>query len=113
VWNEVIEIAKLFLITSVNAIYNLEILAGHNTGEDLIYMPKSDVYNTKYLNCFNQAVKWDDSSREQYHSILKQADSMEYVSREYYDGSMLDRNHHLVEVAGVLLVVYNDEQRLR
>lgn len=72
-----------------------------------------NVYNTKYLNCFNQAVKWDDSSREQYHSILKQADSMEYVSREYYDGSMLDRNHHLVEVAGVLLVVYNDEQRLR
>ena len=36
---------------------------------------------------------------------------MEYVSREYYSGCMLERNHRLVEAAGLLLAVYNGEQR--
>ena len=58
-----------------------------------------------------QADKWNDSAQERYHSILKKADSVEYVSREYYDGCMLDRNHRLVEATGVLLAVYNGEWR--
>ena len=58
-----------------------------------------------------QADRWSDSAQERYHSILKQADSIEYVSHEYYDGCMLDRNHRLVEVAGTLLAVYNGERR--
>ena len=58
-----------------------------------------------------QADKWSDSAQERYHSILKKADSVEYVSREYYDGCMLDRNHRLVEAAGTLLAVYNGERR--
>ena len=36
---------------------------------------------------------------------------MEYVSYEYYDGCMLDRNHRLVESAGILLAVYNGVRR--
>ena len=58
-----------------------------------------------------QADKWSDSAQERYHLILKQADSIEYVSHEYYDGCMLDRNRRLVEVAGTLLAVYNGERR--
>ncbi len=58
-----------------------------------------------------QADKWSDSAQERYLSILKQADSAEYVSHEYYDGCMLDRNHRLVESAGMLLAVYNGERR--
>ena len=58
-----------------------------------------------------QANKWSDSAQERYHSILEKADSVEYVSREYYDGCMLDRNHRLVEATGVLLAVYNGEWR--
>ena len=57
-----------------------------------------------------QADKWSDSAQERYHSILDQADSIEYVSHEYYDGCMLDRNHRLVECAGSLLTVYNGER---
>ena len=34
-----------------------------------------------------QADKWSDSARERYHSILKQADSVEYVSRHNICGS--------------------------
>ena len=58
-----------------------------------------------------QADKWSDSAQERYHSILKQADSIEYVSHEYYDGCMIDLNHRLVEAAGTLLAVYNGERR--
>lgn len=58
-----------------------------------------------------QADRWSGSAQERYHSILKQADSIEYVSHAYYDGCMLDRNHRLVETAGTLLAVYNGERR--
>lgn len=58
-----------------------------------------------------QADKWSDSAQERYRFILSQADFAEYVSQEYYEGCMLDRNHRLVEAAGVLLAVYNGERR--
>ena len=57
-----------------------------------------------------QADKWSDSAQERYHSIVSQANTVEYVSREYYDGCMLDRNHRLVEAADLLLAVYNGER---
>lgn len=63
------------------------------------------------LPCEGQADKWSASARERYHSILEQADSVDYVSRKYYDGCMIDRNHRLVEAAGRLLAVYNGERR--
>lgn len=58
-----------------------------------------------------QANKWSDSARKQYNMILEQADSVEYVSRAYYDGCMIARNHRLVEYAGLLLAVYNGVRR--
>ncbi len=58
-----------------------------------------------------QADKWNKPTQERYHSILKEANSVEYVSHEYYDGCMLDRNRRLVESANLLLAVYNGEQR--
>jgi len=58
-----------------------------------------------------QADKWSDSAQERYRFILKQANSVDYVSRNYYDGCMLDRNHRLVESAGLLLAVYNGVRR--
>lgn len=58
-----------------------------------------------------QADSWNDSARERYEAILKQADSVDYISRDYYDGCMIDRNHRLVEAAGLLLAVYNGVRR--
>ena len=58
-----------------------------------------------------QADKWSDAAQERYCLILTQADSVEYVSREYYERCMLDRNRRLVEAAGLLLAVYNGEWR--
>ena len=58
-----------------------------------------------------QADRWSQSARERYHIILNQADSVEYVSRKYYDGCMLDRNRRLIERTESLLAVYNGEWR--
>ena len=58
-----------------------------------------------------QAGGWSDSARERYCSILKQADSVDYVSLQYYDGCMIERNHRLVESAGLLLAVFNGVRR--
>ena len=58
-----------------------------------------------------QADKWNDSAQERYHSILERADSVDYVSRQYYDGCMIDRNHRLVESAGLLLAVFSGVRR--
>ena len=64
-----------------------------------------------FLPCEEQADKWDASAQERYYSVLEQADSADYISRSYYDGCMIDRNHRLVEAAGHLLAVYNGERR--
>lgn len=64
-----------------------------------------------FLPCEGQPDKWSSSAQKRYHSILGQADSVVYVSRQYYDGCMIDRNHRLVEAAGLLLAVYNGERR--
>ena len=63
------------------------------------------------LPCRTQADKWTASSQERYHSILDQADSIVYVSREYHRNCMLDRNRFMVEHAAILLAVYNGERR--
>lgn len=58
-----------------------------------------------------QADGWSNSEREVYQAVLKQADSVDHVSRDYYDGCMIERNHRLVESAGLLLAVYNGVRR--
>ena len=63
------------------------------------------------LPCTAQAEKWSVSSQELYRSILGRADSVVYVSRDYHEKCMLDRNRFLVEHAAALLAVYNGEQR--
>ncbi len=63
------------------------------------------------LPCEGQADKWSASAREVYFSILEQADSVVYVSREYSKDCMLRRNRYLVDHAACLLAVYNGEWR--
>ena len=63
------------------------------------------------LPCEGQADMWSSSAQERYYGILRQADSVDYVSQKYYDKCMLDRNRRLVESAGILLAVYNGEWR--
>lgn len=71
--------------------------------------------STLKLHCVlpheGQSDKWSSSAQERYHSILNRADSVTYMSREYYDGCMIDRNHQLVDSAGLLLAVFNGVRR--
>ena len=63
------------------------------------------------LPCTAQAEKWSVPSQELYRSILEQADSVVYVSRDCHKNCMLDRNRFLVEHASILLAVYNGVRR--
>lgn len=63
------------------------------------------------LPCEGQERKWPVQTQRRYRSILEQADSVTYASREYYDGCLIDRNHRLVEAAGLLLAVFNGARR--
>ena len=63
------------------------------------------------LPCEGQEVKWPKAEQEQYHSILKRADEVVYVSRDYHPDCMLERNRYMVDRASILLAVYNGTYR--
>ena len=62
------------------------------------------------LPCEKQEVKWAMKEQEVYRDILRKADSVEYISQDYYSGCMLDRNRKLVSSAEILLAVYDGGQ---
>ena len=59
------------------------------------------------LPCEGQEDAWPMSEQERYRSILRQADEVIYVNREYNINCMLERNRWLVDHSSVLLAVYN------
>lgn len=63
------------------------------------------------LPCESQADKWEYEAMKLYQSILRQADSVVYVSKAYTPDCMLERNRYLVSHASIVLAVYNGEQR--
>ena len=63
------------------------------------------------LPCTNQESSWKAPVQEQYHTILRQANEVVYVSRTYHSGCMLERNRYLVEHSSILLGVYNGTRR--
>ena len=63
------------------------------------------------LPCEGQADQWSAPARELYFSILDQADEVVYVSREYSEDCMLERNRYLVDHTTCLLAVYNGERQ--
>lgn len=72
----------------------------------------ADAGYTDFLSGMAQGTDtWTASARELYFSILEQVDEVVYVSREYHEGCMLERNRYLVDHAACLLAVYNGERR--
>ena len=47
--------------------------------------------------CRGQEARWRPKDQERYRSILQSAAKVVYLSEQYYDGCMLDRNRHLVD----------------
>ena len=63
------------------------------------------------LPCEGQKNKWPASEQERYRSILKQADDVVFVEREYTRNCMLERNRYMVDNSSILLAVYNGVRR--
>lgn len=57
------------------------------------------------LPCRSQADDWSESAKGLYRSILEQADSVVYVSRDYHNNYMMERNKFMVDHASILLTV--------
>ena len=66
-------------------------------------MSHPDVRLELVLPCKNQADAWSDSDRSVYEYLACAADSVEYVSDDYYDGCMRERNRRLVERSDMLI----------
>ena len=64
-----------------------------------------------FLPCRGQADGWTESAQNRYNTIIDQAETVTYISQDYYEGCMLDRNRKLVEAANLVLAVYNGERR--
>lgn len=63
------------------------------------------------LPCEGQEKKWPARTQEQYHSILRQANEVVYVSKAYTSDCMLNRNRYMVDHSSILLAVYNGAYR--
>lgn len=57
------------------------------------------------LPCKTQADNWSSTSQALYRSILEQADSIIYVSRDYHKKCMMEHNKFMVNHADILLAV--------
>lgn len=82
---------------------------GVDTWSALTVLSLRETHPDLKLHCIlpymTQDEKWSESARERYRSILEQADSIIYVSREEHKGCMLERNRFLVAHADLLLAV--------
>lgn len=58
-----------------------------------------------------QTAKWQEKQREQYYKILNAADSVEYISKHYFNGCMKERNARMVELADCCICYYRETDR--
>ena len=49
------------------------------------------------LPCLNQDKYWSDKQKAEYKNMLEQADKIIYVSKDYHNGCMLNRNRYMVD----------------
>ncbi len=56
-----------------------------------------------------QTARWNDSQKSKYREIFIAADSIEYISKHYYNGCMKKRNARLIELSDCCVCYYNDK----
>lgn len=59
----------------------------------------------------DQTAKWSNLQKAAYKEISAAADSIEYISQNYYDGCMKKRNERLVELSDICICYYNSNKR--
>lgn len=58
-----------------------------------------------------QCEKWSPSQKEEYYKIYKLADSVEILSRSYYNGCMKKRNARLTELGKICVCYWNGSRQ--
>ncbi|MGN0608767.1 MAG: SLOG family protein [Oscillospiraceae bacterium] len=56
-----------------------------------------------------QTAAWSGRQKAEYREILAAADSVEFISENYYNGCMKKRNARLVELADFCVCYYNEK----
>lgn len=68
-----------------------------------------DVKLNMILPCEDQDEKWNEQQKRTYRYILENADSIEYISKEYSAGCMQQRNRALCDRCDLLLAYLNKQ----
>lgn len=58
----------------------------------------------------DQTAKWSDLQKAAYKEIYSAADSIEYISQNYFDGCMKKRNERLIELSDICVCYYNSKK---
>lgn len=99
---------------AINYAYNLgcrNFIAGGAIGFDTLCareiikfrMEHNDVRLLLYLPCQNQDKNWSEAQKDAYGYILNLADEIKYVSDEYSNSCMKERNESLARDADILI----------
>lgn len=59
------------------------------------------------LPCEDQSQQWKHENIARYENIKAQADNIQYISRSYYKGCMLDRNKNMVNRSDAVIAYFN------
>lgn len=62
-----------------------------------------DVSLVLILPCVNQNERWSESATSAYEFVLSSADEVRYVSEEYTEGCMRERNQALADVCDMMI----------
>ncbi len=57
-----------------------------------------------------QCLKWNEHQKRQYYTLLRYADSVEYIEEKYSYGCMKARNQRLVDKADICVCYYNTKK---
>ena len=89
-------------------------ISGMAIGVDLDFAETVLKLRNKYLiklecaiPCPNQTLKWNDTDKVRYESILKRADKISIISERYTSECMLKRNRYMVDKSGLVIAVFN------
>lgn len=59
------------------------------------------------IPCPNQTLKWSDTDKLRYDSILKRADKVSLISKRYDTECMLKRNRYIVDKSELVIAIFN------
>ena len=89
-------------------------ISGMAIGVDLdfaeIVLELKDKYPITFecaVPCPNQTLKWKDTDRLRYERILKRADKISFIEKQYTDECMLKRNRYMVDKSELVIAVFN------